>query len=58
MKRKMDKYLNLLDQYNTLDEEQEALYEGEIFLPKDKEKDYRELQIKKIAILEEMEKCL
>lgn len=58
MTRKINKYKNLFDQYDRLDKKQENLYEGKLLLPKEKRKDWEELQIKKIAILEEMEKSL
>jgi hypothetical protein len=58
MTRKMNKYKNLFDQYEILDEQQEQLYNKQIFLPPEKKVQWNELQIKKISILEEMEKCL
>lgn len=53
--RQKKKYTTLFNEYKSLDFEQSKLYDGvEI---KDKNK-WDELQVQKLAILEEMQKCI
>ena len=56
-KRKLGTYKELFYKYDELCNIQDALYEGMI-LPEDKKREFTELQVKKLAILEEMDKCL
>lgn len=56
-KRKLGIYKELFFKYDELCDEQDELYEG-LTLPEDKKKVFTELQVKKLAILEEMDKCL
>ena len=57
-KREENKFKSLFNQYDLLDEEQTDLYDGEIELPIENKEKYNELQIKKIAILDELAKTL
>ena len=56
-KRNMVKYRQLFDKYLEIDELQDELYKGKIFLPEEYKVIFNQLQVKKIAILEEMGKC-
>ena len=58
--RNLNKYKLLFEKYDELDNEQKNLYTnlyGYDVLPENKKK-FNELQIKKLSILDEMEKCL
>lgn len=56
--RKMNIYRKLFEKYDELDNKQNFLYEGKVILPSEKKDEYNKLQVKKLAILEEMEQCL
>lgn len=56
-KRNEKKYRNLFDKYCELDDKQQDLYSGQIYLPIENKIQFNELQVKKITILDEMENC-
>lgn len=58
MIRWLRNYKMLFVEYERIDDEQIDLYEKKILLPDDKKNKFNELQVKKIAIIEEMEKQL
>ncbi|MFA6359045.1 MAG: hypothetical protein WCY09_10405 [Candidatus Omnitrophota bacterium] len=54
MTRQFNKYKKLFKKYEELDFEQKVIFGENIYLPKENKEQWDELQVKKIAILDEM----